>query len=85
MIILIHHTKPTIKVNSFNCKYEIVAVVYYNPQLILVSFPIEIDIYFQLTVFLLELLSACQRAVLHISCNIGTRHFPDMYALSPQT
>ena len=32
----------------------------------------------------LELTSARQRALLHISCNIGTHDFPDMYALEPQ-
>ena len=35
--------KPTIRVNSLYYEYNaIAAVVYYNPQSILVSFPIEV-------------------------------------------
>ena len=56
-------------------KYNAIAtVVYYNPQSILVSFPINIEV-FSAQRFLT---SACQRAMLLISCNIGTHDLPDM-------
>ena len=38
---------------------------------------------FQPRDFWLEVPSACQRAMLHISCSIGTLDLPDMYAFSP--
>ena len=73
-IIITHHTKPTIKTHILYYKYNAIATaIYYNPQSILVSFPINIDVF-----------SARQRAILHISCNIGTRDLPDMYTLSPR-
>ena len=64
-------------------KYNaIAAVVYFNPQSILVSFCINLRC-FQLRDIWLELPSACQRAMLRISCNTGTCGLPDMYALGP--
>ena len=55
------------------------AVVYYNPQSMLVSFPINTG------VFNVDIasLSACQRAILDISYNMGTLDFPDVVTLSP--
>ena len=61
-------------------KYAITPVVYYNTQFILLSFPINTEV-FELKDFWLELSSAHQRTTLHFSCIINTYDLPDMYAL----
>ena len=42
----LHHTKPTIKIYVLYYKYDAIAdVIYYNPQSILVSFHIIIEVF----------------------------------------
>ena len=64
-------------------KYNAITnVAYYNSQSILVRLPINKRC-FQLGDFRLEMPSAWLRAMLQISCNIGTCDLLDMYTLSP--
>ena len=64
-----------------------VIVVYYNPQSILVSFPIAkyTDVFRSQVSSLSCFQLAGGQCYIAISCVIGTCDLPDMYALSPQT
>ena len=81
----LHHTNiilnPQSKYIFFTKKYNaIAAVVYYNPQSILVTFPINLGGFNSETPGFLQL---TRGHCFNINCNIYARDFPNMYVLHP--
>ena len=92
---MMHFITKAMRIDTINVKHDVKRLKTVELYKLVIKASFHVNVYLRIAfwanihtsqtkeIFKMQLVHASNAKVLHISCNMGTRDLPDVYALSP--